>query len=164
MIKLHNTPQEQFAMESNRIEGEGSFTEGQLGAVFEAEKMAGCDSIFVLERILDWHNMSFEGKEWAGGWRDCQVYIGGHTPIPPEHIEVAMEEWIDKFPFMDAWEAHNSFEKIHPFQDGNGRLGRLIWLTKAISEGYYYEIPFLQMYYYQTLDHYENANKNQLTK
>jgi len=34
---------------------------------------------------------------------------------------------------MNSWEAHNKFEAIHPFQDLNGKVGRLIWLSKAIN-------------------------------
>lgn len=54
-------------------------------------------------------------------------------------------------PKLDAWEAHNRFQKIHPFEDLNGRTGRLIWLHKAIDEGYTGRIGFLHAYYYATL-------------
>lgn len=59
---------------------------------------------------------------------------------------------IDK---MDAWTAHWKFEKIHPFEDLNGRTGRLIWLHKMLQTGddWFLKYPFQQMYYYQTLDH-----------
>lgn len=156
VMKLINLPQQQFALESNHIEGENSFTEGQLKAVLDAQAMSGHLSLMNLEAIKDWHRKCFAPASWAGKWRDCQVYIGNHIPIPPEQVPLAMKEFIQDFPDMDSWEAHNAFEKIHPFQDGNGRIGRLIWLCKAIEEGYNYQIPFLQKYYYQTLDHETN--------
>jgi Fic family protein len=68
-----------------------------------------------------------------------------------------MDNFIKVLPILDSWETHNKFEKIHCFTDLNGRVGRLIWLRKAIDEGYNFEIPFLQMYYYQTLQHYEKG-------
>jgi Fic family protein len=64
-----------------------------------------------------------------------------------------MHNWFLDWDKMDSYEAHVRFEKIHPFQDGNGRIGRAIWLKKALNEGYDYRISFLHKFYYQTLSH-----------
>ena len=136
-----------FAMESNRIEGENSCSYDQIKAVLIAyelnEDLTLCD-------ILNLHSKCFKAG-WAGRWRDCQVNIGGHIPPTASEVPRLMEEWYAKWPNMDSWEAHNTFEAIHPFQDGNGRLGRLIWLAKAKGEGYRFQRGFLHQYYYQTL-------------
>ena len=77
--------------------------------------------------------------------------MGSYVPPSPELIPSLMQDFVDKWDDMDSWEAHNAFEKIHPFEDFNGRMGRLIWLSKAVTKGYSFKIPFLQTYYYQTL-------------
>lgn len=78
--------------------------------------------------------------EWAGRWRDQQVWIGGrnspHTAlfVPPHHSRVpgAMADLIDFMGRVDlpvlvqAAVAHAQFETIHPFPDGNGRVGRAL--------------------------------------
>ena len=109
--------------------------------------------IETLSDILTLH--SFVGmyleKRWVGGWRDCDLTVGKYEPPSWKFVPGLMQKYIEDFPELKSWEAHNRFEKIHPFQDLNGRVGRLIWLSKAVDEGYDFQIPFLQMYYYQTL-------------
>ena len=86
-------------------------------------------------------------------YRSVNVRVGSH--IAPEHQVVP--ELIKRFwralPKLDAWQAHNKFEAIHPFEDLNGRTGRLIWLHKAVDEGYAGQISFLHRFYYDTLSH-----------
>ena len=47
---------------------------------------------------------------------------------------------------------HCEFETLHPFTDGNGRLGRALWLRQVIRDGSFVPYrPFLQSFYYATL-------------
>lgn len=78
--------------------------------------------------------------EWTGHWRDEQVWLGGRTSphtamfVPPHHerVPAAMADLVD---FMGRNDlpalvqvaiAHAQFETIHPFPDGNGRIGRAL--------------------------------------
>ncbi len=79
--------------------------------------------------------------EWCGAWRDEQVWIGGSdwgpfdaSYVAPHHSRVpeAMNDLVgfmardDLPPLTQAAVAHAQFETIHPFPDGNGRVGRAL--------------------------------------
>lgn len=112
------------------------------------------------EQLFSWHTMLLgtETKMKVGAWRDhlepMQVVSGAlgkekvHYEAPPsERIPEEMERFIDWFnesapggkneikkaPIRSAI-AHLYFESIHPFEDGNGRIGRAI-AEKALSQG-----------------------------
>lgn len=51
---------------------------------------------------------------------------------------------------MTPWEAHTEYEQLHPFTDGNGRSGRMLWRWQMKRTP---EIGFLHTFYYQTLAH-----------
>lgn len=95
------------------------------------------------QAIIDMHAvlLSATHPEWAGHFRDEQVWIGGtnHGPhearfVPPHHDRVppAMDDLIaflarDNLPVLvQAALGHAQFETIHPFPDGNGRVGRAL--------------------------------------
>ncbi len=50
-----------------------------------------------------------------------------------------------------AWKVHCDYEKLHPFTDGNGRSGRVIWYWMMHDTGWD-DYGFLRAFYYQTLD------------
>ena len=52
---------------------------------------------------------------------------------------------------MGIYFEHHNYEQLHPFTDGNGRSGRLIWLHRMIRIGYNGELGFLHKWYYQSL-------------
>jgi len=143
----------QFMFESNHIEGEDRVNPGDIEAVEYAlatdDLCLGC--ILQIHQILG----AYLNKPWVGKLRTCAVYVGAYTPPAAIAVPWAMENYCKLLHGMNSWDAHNMFQKIHPFQDLNGRVGRLIWLTKAVNEGYKFKIPFLQAYYYQTLSQYE---------
>lgn len=143
-----------FMLDSNRIEGENRINPGDI----EAAKFAIAAPIIGLSELLRIHSLlgAYLNKPWVGQLRTINVHVGRFCPVDAGQLQLAMEEFIHDLPLMTSWTAHNKFEKIHPFQDLNGRTGRLIWLNKAIwNEGYSFKIPFLQAYYYQTLYIYE---------
>lgn len=96
--------------------------------------------------ILEWHKQIFlESKpEIAGKYRDYLVTISGHLAPDWQDVKDLMSEL---FKFIKKEESeynlvefcsrvHYKFEKIHPFGDGNGRIGRLIMNFLLWNKGY----------------------------
>lgn len=89
-----------------------------------------------------------------GDFRDCQVHVGvGGRFIPPPPGEVpACLDAFEKYhhasstvdPLLRAFMAHYQFETIHPFRDGNGRIGRLL-LSLTICQWLELGSPWLYM-------------------
>lgn len=82
--------------------------------------------------------------ERSGSWRSDRVFVTGapRQPIRPECIPQAMQElisWMNDItglhPIILAAEAHYRFVKIHPFYDGNGRTGRLLFNWLLLRHG-----------------------------
>lgn len=91
-----------------------------------------------LSAVLDLHATVFRGiKPDAGQWRRVNVRIAGVRHVPPrmEKVVALMSDWEESYAKHDmegaevfplgAW-MHFEFESIHPFSDGNGRVGRLL--------------------------------------
>ncbi|MEW6329518.1 MAG: Fic family protein [Candidatus Micrarchaeota archaeon] len=96
--------------------------------------------------ILNLHRTTMWARDWAGKYREVQVYIRGaaHLPPPPSHVMKMMKEFMkrlnenpEKLPVIaHAAVSHAEFEGIHPFVDGNGRVGRLLANWILMREGY----------------------------
>ncbi|MFM7090359.1 MAG: Fic family protein, partial [Bacteroidota bacterium] len=112
-------------------------------------------------KILEWHkllmgnNHRINAGQWRKGTEPMQV-ISGSASNPKVHFEappsknISKEikrfiEWYNKSeissPIIKAAVAHLYFESIHPFEDGNGRIGRAI-AEKALSQGFDHPIMF----------------------
>jgi Fic family protein len=105
-----------------------------------------------------------------GEFRRSQNWVGGsipsrasHVPPPPEEVEACMGE-LERYihspeaaaePLVAAALAHVQFETIHPFLDGNGRLGRLLIALLLTDSGLLSEpILYLSLYFKAHRDEY----------
>ena len=115
-----------------------------------------------LDLIKRIHDKVFSGAEMkTGEFRDKQVWIGSgagdidqarYVPPPPEEIGELLENMVgyinnpetDDIPaLIKIAIAHYQFEAIHPFEDGNGRIGRLLVLLNMCDENVFDEEPLL---------------------
>jgi Fic family protein len=87
---------------------------------------------YKLEDLLKAHSLLMRGiLESAGSFRTVRVVVGEHIPPIPmilPHLMDELFEWLetsDEHPLIKSCVFHYEFEYIHPFLDGNGRIGRL---------------------------------------
>ena len=89
------------------------------------------------------------------------VMVGTHAPKRggPEIYDdlFAIITGANEFP-DDAWGTHLDYENLHPFTDGNGRSGRMLWYWCMHKSGQkrLADLGFLHAFYYQTLDSSDN--------
>ena len=106
------------------------------------------DEILTEDRIKEFHKIlktgtSDERKSWfkVGTYKELANEIGASQTSSPEEAEKEMQKLLDwyqhleKVSFEDIVKFHSDFEKIHPFQDGNGRTGRLILFRECLKNG-----------------------------
>jgi len=106
-------------------------------------------------------------KKWIniGDWKKLPNEVGGIKTTLPEDVDKDMHElndWynsLSKIAFENIIEYHYRFEKIHPFQDGNGRTGRFIMFRECLKNNI---TPFIlddnhKQFYYRGLKEFENV-------
>lgn len=76
------------------------------------------------------------------------VRVGGYYPPRGDNnMESWLNEILDDIGIQTAWKIHNRYESLHPFTDGNGRSGRMLWMWQMREA----PLGFLHTFYYQTL-------------
>ena len=107
-------------------------------------------------------------KEWfaVGDYKRLPNEVGGIETCPPQEVHREMKNLISDYNHCKKkvlehiLDFHVRFEQIHPFQDGNGRVGRLIMFKECLANGI---VPFiitdeLKMLYYRGLHEWGHIN------
>ena len=100
----------------------------------------------------------------VGDYKKIPNEVGGKETTKPENVEKEMRKLLDWYNTLDHYdldciiEFHYRFEAIHPFQDGNGRVGRLIMFKECLKNGI---VPFiideeLKLFYYRGLKEWKS--------
>lgn len=105
-------------------------------------------------------------KDWfaVGDYKKMPNEVGGMETALPEDVADRMKAILTEYnskeekTLEDILEFHVKFERIHPFQDGNGRVGRLIMFKECLK---YNIVPFiiddnLKLFYYRGLKEWNN--------
>lgn len=123
--------------------------------IYEAKNLAKITEVLLdtpkkpinIVLILDLHKMLLTGinDDWAGRFRSGKewVRIGAHVGANPDFVERLVKELVTDYSkqdnryFLDkiAW-FHAEFETVHPFNDGNGRLGRVLINQQLMTLGF----------------------------
>ena len=105
-------------------------------------------------------------KDWfaVGDYKKLPNEVGGMDTTLPEEVAYRIKKLLTEYnakeekTFEDILDFHVKFERMHPFQDGNGRVGRLIMFKECLK---YNIVPFiiednLKMFYYRGLKEWNN--------
>lgn len=113
-------------------------------------------------------NTSDSHRSWfaVGDYKRLANEVGGEETVQPEdvhtHVKGIVTEYnkIKNVTLDDILNFHVQFERIHPFQDGNGRVGRLIMFWQCLQSGI---VPFiiteeLRLFYYRGIQNWGTTN------
>ena len=107
-------------------------------------------------------------KDWfaVGEYKRFANEVGGQETCPPKEVHSQIKVLLSEYhrnkrkTLEDVLDFHVRFEQIHPFQDGNGRVGRLLTFKECLANGI---VPFiisddLKLFYYRGLKEWGHIN------
>ncbi|MDD3159957.1 MAG: Fic family protein [Candidatus ainarchaeum sp.] len=185
-----------FTFESNAIEGNSLTLKDVTMTLFEKLSVEGKDLReiyetkntrdvlelviskkfkFSVKNIIGMHKLLVRDMGIMAGFKKIPNYLVGRKidTTPPEKVSEEINELIDYFkknrnlhPIKLAANIHGLFEKIHPFDDGNGRVGRFLINVVLIECGY---MPLIirksqRTAYFKCLEDFDNGYKRNLEK
>ncbi|SFG62285.1 Fic family protein [Pedobacter insulae] len=108
-------------------------------------------------------------KDWfkVGDYKKLPNEVGGNETCHPKEVTTKMKQLLSDYhllerkTFQDIIAFHHDFELIHPFQDGNGRVGRLIMFKECLANNI---TPFiieenLKLFYYRGLQEWNHVKE-----
>lgn len=134
--------------------------------ISHAESCLSEDFIKTLHKMLKSGTTDTKQKWFAlGEYKKLPNKVGGRATTPPKEVPFQMCELLanyetnENYDLDDLLDFHVKFELLHPFQDGNGRVGRLVLLKECLHHDI---VPFiiddvLKMYYYRGLAEWSNT-------
>ncbi|MCC8125836.1 MAG: Fic family protein [Clostridiales bacterium] len=137
-----------------------------IDVIIDRAKAALTEKFIKKLHLLLKNGTSDSRKEWfaVGDYKKLPNEVGGMDTALPEEVSDKMKSLLTEYNakaekhFEDILDFHVKFERIHPFQDGNGRVGRLVMFKECLK---YHIVPFiidddLKWFYYRGLKEWDN--------
>ncbi len=145
-----------FIAESNRIEGIIRYPgDPQVAAEFQAHNWFINLQEVTIPNLEEFVSIIQSGNVLRRSPHQ-NVRVGNHiAPQGGPSIEIRLSVILEDVEINGPYKTHLAYENLHPFTDGNGRSGRVLWLWQM---GGVVPLGFLHSFYYQTLDAQEERS------
>ena len=173
---IYHRTQIDLTYNSNHIEG-SKLTHEQTRHIFETNTIGITDESVNVDDIVETTNhfrcidyiIDHAGDKLTESMIKelHKILKSGKETCPPEEVHKMMKELLTHYKGIktktleDIIDFHCKFERIHPFQDGNGRVGRLIMFKECLANNI---VPFiitdeLKLFYYRGLNEWGKVNE-----